>query len=122
MAHVPDQTMRHIWSLDPDIQYAAYYLIYAARAAGYPLEITSSLRTRPEQTAFFRSGASNTLRSRHLIGQAFDVDIHGWRRDDVPEWFWWQLGPFAESLGLRWGGRWSDPLDYGHFENPWAVV
>jgi len=59
------------------------------------------------------------MRSAHLQGQAFDVDIHGLGRDDVPLWFWYDLGYFAEWIGFRWGGRWSDPRDYGHFENPY---
>jgi len=122
MAHVPDSTMRQIQALHPDIQYAAFYLIWAARTSGYALQITSGLRSRAEQAALVRSGASQTRRSHHVIGQAFDVDIHGLGRDDVPLWFWELLGPFAESLGFRWGGRWSVPADYGHFENPYVVA
>ena len=114
--------MRHIQALHPDIQYAAFYLVWAARTAGYPLQITSGLRSRQEQEALFRKGASATRRSHHLIGQAFDVDIHGLGRDSVPLWFWGLLGPFAESLGFRWGGRFSGFPDYGHFENPYVVV
>lgn len=122
MAHVTDSTLRHLRQLSPDIQQAAFYLVWAARQAGFALQITSSLRTRQEQARFFASGASLTLKSKHLIGQAFDVDIHGLGRDEVPLWFWWELGPFAERLGFRWGGRWSSPKDWGHFENPRAVV
>ena len=114
--------MRHLRQLSPDIQHPAYHLILAAREAGYPLQITSSLRTRQEQARFFATGASNTLRSKHLVGQAFDVDIHGVARNDIPFWFWNELGPFAERLGFRWGGRWTNPADFGHFENPRAVV
>jgi len=122
VAHVPDASLRHIRSLHPDIAYAAWYLVNAVRAAGYPLQVTSSLRTRSEQAEFFRSGASLTLRSKHLIGQAFDVDVHGYGRDEVPLWFWYALGTFGESLGFRWGGRFGSLPDYGHFENPRAVV
>lgn len=114
--------MRHIRALSPDIQEAAFYLLWVVRNAGFPLQITSSLRSRPEQEALVRSGASLTLRSKHLIGQAFDVDIHGYARDQVPLWFWNELGAFAERLGFSWGGRWSGLRDYGHFENPYAVV
>lgn len=114
--------MAHIWRLSPDIQEAAFYLIWAARTAGYPLQITSSLRSRQEQARLVALGLSDTLRSHHLIGQAFDVDIHGLGRDDVPAWFWELLGPFAESLGFRWGGRWKSPPDFGHFENPYVVA
>ena len=122
MAHVTDSTVRHLQALSPDIQYAALYLVWAARQAGYPLQITSSLRSREEQAALVRAGLSNTNKSHHLIGQAFDVDIHGLGRDQVPVWFWEMLGVFAESLGFRWGGRWTSPRDYGHFENPFVTV
>ena len=122
MAHVPDASLRHIQGLSPDIQYAAWYLVNAVRSVGYPLEITSSLRTRQEQAQFFRSGASLTLRSKHLIGQAFDVDVHGYGRDEVPLWFWMALGQFGELIGFRWGGRFSSLKDYGHFENPRVFV
>lgn len=114
--------MRHIERLSPDIQAAAFYLIWAARTAGYPLQITSSLRSSAEQQRLFDAGRTKTLKSHHLIGQAFDVDIHGLGRDQVPFWFWELLGPFAESLGFRWGARFSGFPDFGHFENPYVVV
>jgi len=57
------------------------------------------------------------LNSKHLQGRAFDVDWSGWNRDAVPPSFWHLLGPWAERyLGLRWGGRWLELKDFGHFE------
>lgn len=120
MAHVPDATNRHIANLSPDIQFGAYYLVYLVRSAGYPLQITSSMRTQAEQAELVRIGRSRTLRSKHLSGQAFDVDVHGYGRDLVPLWFWEQLGWLGEYIGFRWGGRFSSLRDYGHFENPYV--
>ena len=100
----------------------AYYLVYIVRTAGFPLQITSTLRTREEQASLVRLGRSDTLRSKHLVGQAFDVDVHGYDRDAVPLWFWEAVGQLGEYLGLRWGGRFAYPRDYGHFENPRAVT
>lgn len=120
MAHVPDATLRHIYALSPDIQDAAYYLVLIVRNAGFPLQITSSVRTRAEQAALVRAGRSRTLRSAHLSGQAFDVDVHGYGREQIPLWFWEQLGWLGEYLGLQWGGRWSGFRDYGHFQNPYS--
>jgi len=120
MAHVPDSTMRHILALSPDIQLGAFYLVQIVRNAAIPLQITSSVRTRQEQEALVGIGASQTLRSAHLSGQAFDVDVHGYGRDQVPEWFWYELGFLGEALGFRWGGRWDSLRDLGHFENPYA--
>lgn len=122
MAHVPDSTLRHIENLAPDIQLAAFYLVYYVRIAGFPLQITSTLRSSAEQAALVRAGSSNLLRSKHLTGHAFDVDIHGISRSEIPRWFWDQLGWLGEYLGLRWGGRWSTPYDPGHFEDPRAIT
>jgi len=120
VAHVPDATLRHIDVLSPDIRDAAFWLVYVVRSAGFPLQITSSVRTRQEQASFVAQGRSRLARSKHLVGQAFDVDVHGVARDEIPMWFWQQLGWLGEYLGLRWGGRWSDPWDPGHFENPYS--
>lgn len=121
MAHVPDSTEKHLSRLSPDIQLAAWYLLYWVRSAGIPLQITSSVRSRAEQAELVRIGRSDTLRSKHLSGQAFDVDVHGYGRDQIPMWFWEELGWLGEYLGFRWGGRFSYPRDYGHFENPHVV-
>jgi len=117
-----DSTDHHLAVLSPDIQMAAYYLVLIVRNAGIPLKITSSTRTSSEQASLVRAGRSTTLNSKHLMGQAFDVDIHGWNRDDIPLWWFTQLGQLGEQLGLRWGGRWSGFRDYGHFENPRSFV
>lgn len=120
MAHVPDSTIRHIQALSPDIQLAAFYLVDVVRNAGIPLQITSSVRSRQEQASLVRGGFSRNPRSPHLEGQAFDVDIHGLGRDQIPDWFWWEFGQLAEYIGFRWGGRWSSPWDPGHLENPYV--
>lgn len=114
--------MRHIEALSPDIAQAAWYLVAIVRQAGYPLQITSGVRTRAEQSALVRAGRTRLNLSKHLVGQAFDVDIHGISRDEIPMWFWQELGWLGEYLGFRWGGRWADPWDPGHFENPRAVI
>jgi len=122
MPHVPDSSLRHIQGLSPDIALSAWYLVAIVREAGFPLQITSSLRSREEQASLVRAGSSRRLLSKHLVGQAFDVDLHGIARDQIPMWFWSELGWLGEYLGFRWGGRWSDPWDPGHFENPRSVT
>jgi uncharacterized protein YcbK (DUF882 family) len=111
-----DATERHIAQLTPRVAALAVDLVNAARTAGYPLIITSSTRSFAQQRALVRAGRSQRLDSLHLTGRAFDVDLRGLPRDSVPSWFWNDLGPFAERLGLRWGGRWRRPFDPGHFE------
>lgn len=96
-------------------------LVSALREAGVPCIIQQSGARRGylEQTRLVLAGRSRTLRSAHLAGKAFDIDVAGIDRSDIPRAFWNVVGPWAErQLGLKWGGRWSDPWDPGHFELP----
>lgn len=112
-----DPTLGQIATLSPAARTRAYWLVWAARTAGYPVVITSARRTLLEQQRLVALGRSRTTASKHLTGDAFDIDWYGFSRDAIPEWFWQQIGPWAElNLGLRWGGRWNSPYDPGHFE------
>lgn len=114
-----DPTESHLRQLEPNTQLAAWWLVSVVRQAGYPLIITSSRRTLAEQQRLLEQGRSKTLRSAHLSGQAFDVDLYGMDRNTVPRWFWDMLGPWAEdNLGLVWGGSWRSFYDPGHFQDP----
>ncbi len=87
------------------------------RSVGVPLWVSSGRRDPATQRRLVQAGRSLTLNSKHLSGRAFDVDVLGFARDDVPLSFWHLLGPWAESqLGLRWGGRFRSLKDFAHFE------
>ena len=86
--------------------------------------IVDTLRTPAEHQANLARGVSWTLRSKHLDGLAIDVcpflqwQLHG---QDKLQWdgtdpVWQRLGIIGETLGLRWGGRWTSARDYSHFE------
>jgi peptidoglycan L-alanyl-D-glutamate endopeptidase CwlK len=93
--------------------------VWAARSAGYPVVVTSGHRTAAEQRDLVAAGRSRTAHSKHLTGEAFDIDWYRWDRNAVPVEFWRLIGPWAErELGLVWGGRWVSPYDPGHFELP----
>src|SRR5574341_314286 len=79
-----DPTPEHLAALDPTTSERAFTLVYAARLAGVPLIITSSRRSVAEQAALVDAGRSRTLQSLHITGRAFDVDVFGFQRDDVP--------------------------------------
>ena len=112
----PDPTYARLESLVPDARKRAAQLVSDARYAGIPLFISSSARSLQEQAGHVAAGRSAALNSKHLTGRAFDVDVWGYRREQLPKWFWDILGQHGESLGLRWGGRWTRPYDPGHFE------
>lgn len=118
-----DPTAAQISTLRSDTQWAASWLIYFLRLEyELPAIISEGLRSSSRQDFLFESGRTRpgpiltgTRESFHESGQAFDVDMHGWNRDDVPEWVWDVVGPVGEWLGLEWGGRWLS-RDLGHFE------
>lgn len=114
MSH--DTTLAHAQRLQEGARLRAFYLVNLFRQAGVYLIITSSTRTLARQRQLVAEGRSSTLNSAHLGGFAFDVDIHGWSRQNIPAAFWPIIGEVGEWLGLRWGGRWKDPYDPGHFE------
>lgn len=110
-----DPTLEHLPQLTAETRDRAVQLINAARDVGVPLIITSSRRSVEEQRRLVEAGRSRTMQSAHLRGEAFDVDVMGLKRDDIPRWWFSALGAYGESLGLIWGGRWSF-YDPGHFE------
>jgi peptidoglycan L-alanyl-D-glutamate endopeptidase CwlK len=111
-----DRTEELIAELDWYTASSAVDLINRLRRAGYPAVITSARRSPQEQKTLLQQGRTTTLRSKHLTGQAFDVDMYGWNRDRVPAWAWDVVGPAGEASGLKWGGRWKSFRDVGHFE------
>lgn len=114
-----DPTEASIATLDVAVQPLAIALVNACRTAGWPVFIQASgaRRSLDEQQILVQRGRSQTLQSKHVQGRAFDIDVLGLSRSEVPESFWWQLGPAAENfLGLTWGGRFKTLYDPGHFE------
>lgn len=88
--------------------------------------ITEGLRTEDRQRQLVRSGASQTMNSRHLTGHAFDVAalVDGDVRWDWPlyERIAEDMKASAEALGvaIEWGGDWTF-RDGPHFQLPWSV-
>jgi hypothetical protein len=104
-------------------------LIDKANAAGLDVVVEDTGRTVEQQSVKLAAGQSWTSNSKHLPqppemkSEAIDLvpravmALKNWAPGDPR---WQQLGVIGESLGLRWGGRWTrlnngygDP---GHFE------
>lgn len=83
------------------------------------LLIYDARRTYAEQLANVRSGASQTMTSYHLVGQALDfvpikdgkADWAGYGRSDIKK----ALAE-AKRLGFEWGGDWSFFVDKPHLQ------
>ena len=111
-----DPTPLHLRRLAPAMQALAFQFINDLRGAGIPAYISSSTRTIEEQRRLVKAGRSKTYNSRHLTGRAFDYDVLGWSRDKLPRDWMLTVGEYGESLGMKWGGRFTGFYDGGHFE------
>ena len=93
-----------------------------------PVDFTvlEGVRSYDRQVELYKSGASQTLNSRHLTGHAIDVAP---LVDGAVSWDWpiyYKLAPVikqaAADLGvpIEWGGDWSSFKDGPHWQLPWS--
>lgn len=87
--------------------------------------VIEGLRTLARQKQLVASGASTTLRSRHLTGHAVDIVplVNGVVRWDWP--LYHRMAPAIKlafkSVGvpIEWGGNWRSFPDGPHWQLPW---
>ena len=87
--------------------------------------VIEGLRTLERQRKLVDSGASQTMKSRHLTGHA--VDLAAWVDDQV-DWSWPLYDKIAAAMKqasaqvnvpIEWGGSWTSFRDGPHFQLPW---
>ena len=87
--------------------------------------VLEGVRTMSRQRKLVASGASRTLRSRHLTGHAVDIAP---LVDGKVSWDWpiyHRLAPTikkaAQDVGVKieWGGDWRSFKDGPHWQLPW---
>ena len=87
--------------------------------------VTEGLRSEDRQRVLVASGASKTMKSRHLTGHAIDLAawVDGGIRWDWPLYAQIELAmkQAAADLGVKieWGGDWTSFRDGPHFQLPW---
>jgi len=106
----PDNSMVFVNTLQPFLRPYVIALVNGIRAEGIPLQVISARRN-----ANVNQEVGGAERSLHLYGLAFDLQVEGYRREEVHPYFWQYLGEWWESVGGRWGGRFSAP-DVNHFD------
>lgn len=89
--------------------------------------VTEGWRTMERQRILYENGASNTMNSRHLDGNAFDVAA---LLDGEVSWDWPLYHEIAKAMKrasidvgvpIEWGGDWSGRFKDGpHFQKPWS--
>jgi len=86
--------------------------------------VVEGLRTKERQAYLVEKGASKTMNSRHLTGDA--VDLAPIVDNKVP-WDWKHFHPLAEAVKqaakevkveVEWGGEWEGFPDAPHWELP----
>lgn len=119
---------RGIEKLHPNLIPICNEFVLRCRAAGLPVLITETLRTKAEQDALYAQGrtAPGSIvtnarypRSAHCWGVAFDFcrNVKGREYDDS-DGFFAKCGAVGKALGLTWGGDWKSFVDKPHLEMP----
>ncbi|WP_338650110.1 M15 family metallopeptidase [Listeria seeligeri] len=86
---------------------------------GIEVLVYETIRTKAQQSANVANGKSQTMRSYHIVGQAFDfvmakgktVDWSGYKTVTAKKAI-----AKAKSLGFSWGGDWSGFVDCPHMQ------
>ncbi|PFN18610.1 SH3 domain-containing protein [Bacillus cereus] len=87
---------------------------------GIEVLIYETIRTVEQQREYVRKGASQTIRSYHLVGQALDFvpiqsngteDWNGYNKEP-----WASAIRYAKQIGFEWGGDWKGFVDSPHLQ------
>ncbi|HAC5271501.1 TPA_asm: M15 family peptidase [Listeria monocytogenes] len=114
-----NRSLANVNKLADNTKAAARKLLDWAENSGIEVLIYETIRTKEQQSANVASGASQTMRSYHLVGQALDfvmakgktVDWGAYRSDKGKKFV-----AKAKSLGFEWGGDWSGFVDNPHLQ------
>ncbi|AZL82678.1 peptidase [Apis mellifera associated microvirus 3] len=118
------RSMKRLEGVHPDL---VKVVLRAAELSDVQFIITEGLRSPERQKRLFESGASRTLKSRHLTGHAVDVAA---LVDGAIVWSWHLYPRIAAafkaaaaelSVPIVWGGSWPKFRDGPHFELSSAV-
>ena len=120
---------RDVSKLHPRLQSAVAQLQNLCKKEGLSLGIGECLRTVAEQDALYAQGRTqpgsivtnapgSSYSSQHQWGIAFDFfkNVSGHAYDDNS--FFSRVGAMGKSLGLGWGGDWTDFPDRPHLYLP----
>lgn len=100
-------------------------MMRAIATSPHDFTVLEGVRTLARQKELLAAGATTTLKSRHLTGDAVDIApvINGVVRWDWP--LYRQLAPIvkaaalAEQVPIEWGGDWRKFVDGPHWQLPW---
>ncbi|EAG6954902.1 M15 family peptidase [Listeria monocytogenes] len=113
------RSLANVNKLADNTKAAARKLLDWSESNGIEVLIYETIRTKEQQAANVASGASQTMRSYHLVGQALDfvmtksktVDWGAYRSDKGKKFV-----AKAKALGFTWGGDWDGFVDNPHLQ------
>lgn len=115
-----NRNLDNIEKLAPNTKQKAKEWHAYCKSRGINILIYETLRTVEQQRKNVTSGASQTMKSYHLVGQALDfvpVNSKGetlwndYESDSIKE-----AVSFAKKLGFEWGGDWKSFVDKPHLQ------
>lgn len=120
--------MADIKNMHPVLQDLANKFVEACKTKGVNVAITQGFRSIAYQNGLYAQGRTapgNRVtncpggQSPHNYGLAFDFCVIG--ANGKPDWStknknWSIAGVIGESLGLEWGGRWTQFVDLPHLQ------
>lgn len=120
-----ERSQRNLVGVHPDLIKVAERAHEWCVADGLDFVVTEGLRTLARQRQLVAAGASKTMKSRHLTGDAFDfVPLVG----GEPNWKWPAFWPVVEhieaaakelGIAVECGARWRKFPDGPHVQLPW---
>ena len=105
-----DRSMGRLEGVDPEL---IGIVTRAIELTKVDFGVTCGLRTKEEQRKLVESGASQTMKSKHLEGRAVDVVAYIGPRitwelnvyDDIADAF--KQAADEMDVGIRWGAAWN---------------
>ena len=118
------KSLRRLEGLNPDL---VKVVKRAIQITPIDFIVVEGLRTKERQAYLFEKGATKTMNSRHLTGDAVDLAPIV---DNKVSWDWKYYYPLAEAVKeaakqvkveVRWGGTWKG-LSETEFDNGRTVL
>lgn len=119
MSKLNERSEKALIGVDPKLVKIAHR---ASEISEIDFIITEGVRTLERQKVLFAKGATKTMKSKHLIGRAFDVAAVV---DGEVRWDWPLYSQIAtaikqaakeQNVSIVWGGEWKSFRDGPHFE------
>lgn len=114
------RNLNNIHKLAPHTQMAALDWYNAVKKAGIEVLVYETTRTLQQQKDNVQSGASQTMKSYHLVGQALDFVLVDQNNKALWNGYTSANGKkvidLALKFGFEWGGNWPKFKDQPHLQ------